>query len=91
VTEAKDINMGAEVFASDGELLGKVKEISGDCFKVDAPLAPDYWLSIDTVQSVLAGGVLINFSTQDLDKVKRDAPEIDDEEPVGHTGYHRHI
>jgi hypothetical protein len=40
---------GATVMTSDHETLGKVKEIKGDCFKVDAPLAPDYWLGSDTI------------------------------------------
>ena len=41
--------VGTEVMTLDGDTLGTVKEVSGSCFKVDAPLRPDYWLGIDTI------------------------------------------
>lgn len=33
--------LGARVVTADGDELGKVKEVSGTCFKVDASMQPD--------------------------------------------------
>ena len=49
--------IGSRVLTSDGEELGKVKEVMGDCFKVDVRMQPDYWLGIDTVTSSTGGEV----------------------------------
>jgi hypothetical protein len=40
---------GMRVITADGEELGHVKEVGATSFKVDAPLALDYWLSLDCV------------------------------------------
>jgi hypothetical protein len=34
--------VGADVLTVDGDKLGTVKEVSGSCFKVDAPMGPNY-------------------------------------------------
>ena len=75
--------IGTRVVTSDGEELGKVKEISGDCFKVDAPMQPDYWLSSDSVASNAGGNVVLTFTKSGLGDAKQDGPE--------HKGYHPHI
>jgi hypothetical protein len=74
---------GANVLTADHERLGSVKEIKGDCFKVDAPMAPDYWLASDSIASMDAGNILLRFRREDIGDVKVGAPD-------NHTGIHRH-
>lgn len=74
--------VGAEVYTADGDKLGTVKEVAGSCFKVDARMQPDYWLSSDCVTSATAGGVRLSFDKDRLGDAKVDGP--------GHTGVHRH-
>jgi hypothetical protein len=51
-----------EVYAADGTHLGGVKEVRGTAFKVNARLAPDYWLSVTTVQHVDGDRVTLSFN-----------------------------
>lgn len=74
--------IGTRVMAADGVELGEVKEISGDCFKVDAPMERDYWLATDCIASGRVGNVTVNFTKAKLDDAKVDVP--------GHSGVHSH-
>lgn len=65
-----DIVNGAEVYTADGAKLGKVKEVSSDAFKVDAPMQPDYWLNNDTIDMATNQTVTISLSKVDLDQAK---------------------
>lgn len=47
---------GQRVVTADGEELGSVKEVAPLSFKVDAPMALDYWLPIDAVVQQEPGG-----------------------------------
>jgi hypothetical protein len=51
-TNTRRPEVGTRVFTADDELLGYVSAVSGDCFKVDKPMAPDAWLGYDLVSSV---------------------------------------
>ena len=73
--------LGARVLTADGEELGTVKEVAGRCFKVDAPLTPDYWLGADTVAGTDGGVIKLAFSKDRLGDVRSDGP---------HGGLHRH-
>jgi hypothetical protein len=78
------VMLGAPVRTSDGKELGKVKEVVGGCFKVDAPMQPDYWLAIDTVTGNSSdGGINLRFDRKQLEEAKQEGPE--------HSGYHRHM
>jgi hypothetical protein len=74
--------VGTKVVTMDGDELGKVKEISGDCFKVDARLQPDYWLGVDTIETTLPGEVRLRFTKGGLGDAKQEGPE--------HSGFHPH-
>jgi hypothetical protein len=69
-----EIMTGCPVFTSDGEQLGDVKEVSGDYFKVDAPMARDYWLSCDRVSSSADDRVVLNLTKDELGGYKLEAP-----------------
>jgi hypothetical protein len=80
---SSNVAIGAPVKTHDGKELGKVKEIAGGCFKVDAPMRPDYWLASDCVTGNDGGSLTLSFDKDDLDEARREGPE--------HSGYHRHM
>jgi hypothetical protein len=58
--DRNDITLGAPVYAPDGDKVGTVKDVQGRCFKIDAPMAPDYWLNADCIRtSSGSGGVTL--------------------------------
>ena len=57
------LTIGCPVFTADGDEIGRVKEIRGRYFKVDAPMRPDYWLIYD----VLTGDGALRLYEVDLD------------------------
>jgi hypothetical protein len=74
---------GANVITADRERLGSVKEIKGDCFKVDAPMAPDYWLGSDTIATIDGNDIMLRYRREDINDFKMGIPD-------SHTGIHRH-
>ena len=43
--------VGARVISADGHELGTVRQVSTDCFQVDAPMKPDYWVGSSWIAS----------------------------------------
>lgn len=80
---SNSVAIGAPVRTADGKELGKVKEVIGGCFKVDAPMQPDYWLAADCVTSNSGEAVNLKFDRNELEGAKQEGPE--------HSGYHRHM
>jgi hypothetical protein len=74
---------GGTVLTADRERLGTVKEVMGDCFKIDAPMARDYWLASDTIASITGDQVMLRYRRDDIDEHKVDMND-------SHTGIHRH-
>jgi hypothetical protein len=68
------LTVGSAVFTSDGEKIGEVKEVSGDLFKVDVSMRPDYWVSCNNVASATSSGVTLSFGKDQLGDYKADAP-----------------
>jgi len=60
-----DIAKGAEVYTSDGEKLGTIKEIAIGYFKVDVRMHADYWLQREFVSSNADGRVTMSFSKEE--------------------------
>jgi hypothetical protein len=69
-----DLPIGGDLFTTDGDHLGVVREIHGRHFKVDAPMQPDYWLPLDCVDSVTGRRILLNFPKNRLGDYKTDNP-----------------
>jgi len=67
--------IGAPVVDRDGHQIGTVKEIEESAFKVDAPLAFDYWLHFDGVLSASTDGVVMSVDADHLDEFRLDSPE----------------
>ena len=70
------IPVGAPVHTEDGEQIGRVKEVDGAFFKVDAPMQPDYWLPRDALLSYTAERVTLAFNKDQLGdrKVEHSTP-----------------
>lgn len=66
------VTVGTAVVTADGRDIGSVKAVQGNYFKVNAPLQPDYWLSVDYIQRVEAGLVALIVDGADLQDVKLD-------------------
>ncbi len=57
---------GLRVYSKDGKYLGDVSDLRDGLFKLDAPMAVDYWLSDDEVEKVEHGSVLLRFGEGEL-------------------------
>lgn len=66
------LQIGSDIYTSDGSKLGTVKEVEGTYFKVDAPMQPDYWLSSDCVRGGTGASnrVDLTFDKSELDTYK---------------------
>jgi hypothetical protein len=73
---------GAQVLTADSKDLGRVKEVSATCFKVDVSMRPDYWLASNYVSSATSSEVRLSVTKDHLDAAKVDDP--------GHLGIHGH-
>jgi hypothetical protein len=70
-------SIGADVYTSDGDKLGKVKEVRGAYFKVDAPMHPDYWLGTECINGAFGSGrVTVVFDKKHIDENKRDLDKV---------------
>lgn len=58
--------VGDRVYTHDGKLLGTMSEFREGTFKLDAPLAVDFWLRANDVQKVEHGSVLMTFTEAQL-------------------------
>jgi len=64
--DAYEFIVGARVRSSDGHDLGEVKDIVGPYFKVDAPMAPDYWLPRSVVRSAGQSELVLDITQEEL-------------------------
>ena len=71
---AYDLMVGTPVCTLDGDEIGKVKEVQGRYFKVDAQMQPDYWLRSDCVTSASGGRVTLGVDKDHLGDYKVDNP-----------------
>jgi hypothetical protein len=71
---ASGLMAGAPVLTRDGHRLGTVKETRGPYFKVDAPMQPDYWLSLEQIATVDRGMIGLTFNKDDLGDYKMSDP-----------------
>ena len=67
------VTVGQDVYTRDGEHLGKVKEVRGDRFKIDASMQPDYWLPASTAGQPLGNDLTVTFTKDELGEYKADA------------------
>ena len=85
--EWKDFDMtstdwtGKDVLSADNERLGRVKEVQGGYFQIDAPHAKDYWLSAMYADASSAAVELrLTLPANEVADHKLDKPGL---EPIG--------
>lgn len=66
--------IGARVATADGTELGTVKEVAGCCFKIDASMHVDYWLTKDRIASATESELLLGITEDEVGEAKVDAP-----------------
>ena len=62
------------VFSLDGEKVGFVKEIHGGYFKLDAPMARDYWLSNLYIADSTLDRIQLTLRKDEMDEHRLSAP-----------------
>ncbi len=72
---ATESMIGMPVSARDGTELGKVKEVRGHAFKLDAPMQFDYWLPCDVIDSDHSGRVMLSLDSDQIHDYKMNPPE----------------
>jgi hypothetical protein len=60
------VSEGAEVISADGQSLGVISALDNVSFKVNAPMAPDYWLGRDYVLEATPERVSMSFLKSEL-------------------------
>lgn len=76
------VTVGQDVYTRDGDHLGKVKEVRGDRFKIDASMQADYWLPTSSAGQPLGNDLTVTFTKDQLSEYKSDAP-ADGDGPSG--------
>lgn len=75
---------GMRVVASDGQTLGKVKEVTPSYFKVDVRMGRDYWLGSEHVSDVTEHDAILDFESNRARSYKVDSPRLrDEDDPLG--------
>jgi hypothetical protein len=68
--EYDQVVVGWPVYTRGGERIGEMAEMRDRCFKVDASMAPDYWLRTDCIMAASGGQVLLNVDKDQLGDYK---------------------
>jgi hypothetical protein len=63
------LRIGCELYTQDGDHIGSVSELSGNYFKVRAPMTPDFWLETNLV-SLVDDIVGLSVTRAELDDYK---------------------
>lgn len=74
VQKALEPIMDTPVFSLDGEQVGFVKEIHGGYFKLDAPMARDYWLSTRYIADSTLDRIQLTLRKNEMDDHRLAAP-----------------
>ncbi|MEO8541133.1 MAG: hypothetical protein ABI577_15430 [bacterium] len=78
--------MDTPVFTLDGEQFGYVKEIHGGYFKIDVPMARDYWLSTSYIADSTLDRVTLTLRKDELEEHRLSKPgvEVEASERLAH-------
>lgn len=71
---------GHAVISHDGKRLGKVKEVSGSYFKVDAPMRRDYWLSDELIRDEDNEAVFLEVPGKEVPEHRMAEPGLEPED-----------
>ncbi len=62
-----DVRVGMEVVGTDGEPVGRVREVGSDNFLVERPGLTNIFLAFDDIQRITDGRVLLNIPAVEVD------------------------
>ncbi len=94
--------VGMLVFTSDGDELGRIKALEGDCFEIDVQMGMDFWLGKATIASTEFGVARLKIAKSVFNQhpdtdARRTRVDADDSPiPLGHSylgargGMHQH-
>ena len=74
MSTANVVSIGSEVFTTDGEWLGEVREIRPGSFRLTGAVSPDYWLPSNEVASVMGKRITLAFARDRLDHYRSALP-----------------
>ena len=69
--------LNTPVFTLDGEQFGFVKELQGGYFKIDVPMARDYWLSTAYIANSTLDRVNLSLRKAEVDEHRLSAPGLE--------------
>jgi hypothetical protein len=70
----------APIFTLDGEQFGYVREVHGGYFKIDVPMARDYWLSSSYIGDATLERVTLTLRKDELEEHRLSAPGLETQE-----------
>lgn len=76
----KEPILNTPVFTADGDQFGYVKEVHGGYFKIDVPMAVDYWLSATYIAESTLDRVTLSLNKDELSEHRLSAPGIETQE-----------
>src|SRR5205814_2269957 len=74
---ANSPDIGAPIYASDGQQFGSIKEVRGGYFKVDAPMSKDFWLSAAYIGVSDSQSVRLTITREQVDEHRLEAPGLE--------------
>ena len=77
--QVKEPILNTPVFTLDGEQFGYVKELHGGYFKIDVPLALDYWLSTSYIAESTLDRVSLSLRKDELEGHRLSAPGMENQ------------
>ncbi len=73
----EDLSAGALVMTTDRKQIGRVKEVRGSYFKVDAPMHRDFWLQASLIDNCADEMVLLSVSSESVGEHHLDQPGLE--------------
>jgi hypothetical protein len=63
-----EIIVGVPVYAADGTMLGRVRDVKADAFLVSAEGSPDFWVRTDIVDTANASRVTLTVREEEVNE-----------------------
>ena len=79
--QANEPIIDTPVTTRDGEQFGYVKELHGSYFKIDVPMARDFWLSQEYIAENTLDNVILTLRKDELDEHRLSEPGLDASDP----------
>lgn len=82
--ETNQIALNTPVITLDGDQYGYVKELHGGYFKIDVPMAKDFWLSQVYIGDYNMDRVTLTLRKDEIEEHQLEAPGLETQEQAGH-------